>query len=99
MLFCLRRSFATGNYIGLLIEERMAIGIVKIQIITIKDARNLISNLKAAGYGITHHEAHGANEDVSIIYSIINRNEIHKVEEIVKSTNPKAFYSIEDVNQ
>jgi uncharacterized protein YebE (UPF0316 family) len=95
--FAYAGGFATGNYIGLLIEERMAIGIVKIQIITIKDARNLITNLKSAGYGITHHEAHGANEDVSIIYSIINRNEIHKVEEIVKSTNPKAFYSIEDV--
>lgn len=90
-------GFATGNYIGLIIEEKMAIGIVKIQIITSIDASNLIMNLKAAGYGITHHEAHGGNENVSIIYSIINRNEIQKVEEIVKATNPKAFYSIEDV--
>lgn len=90
-------GFATGNYIGLIIEEKMAIGIVKIQIITSIDASNLIMNLKAAGYGITHHEAHGGNENVSIIYSIINRNEIQKVEEIVKTTNPKAFYSIEDV--
>lgn len=90
-------GFATGNYIGLIIEEKMAIGIVKIQIITSIDASNLIINLKAAGYGITHHEAHGGNENVSIIYSIINRNEIQKVEEIVKTTNPKAFYSIEDV--
>ncbi|HCE58868.1 MAG TPA: hypothetical protein DER09_13825 [Prolixibacteraceae bacterium] len=90
-------GFATGNYIGLIIEEKMAIGIVKIQIITSIDASNLIMNLKTAGYGITHHEAHGGNENVSIIYSIINRNEIQKVEEIVKTTNPKAFYSIEDV--
>jgi uncharacterized protein YebE (UPF0316 family) len=90
-------GFATGNYIGLIIEEKMAIGIVKIQIITSREASNLITNLKAAGYGITHHEAKGGNENVSIIYSIINRNEIQKVEEIVKTTNPKAFYSIEDV--
>jgi uncharacterized protein YebE (UPF0316 family) len=95
--FAYAGGFATGNYIGLLIEERMAIGIVKIQIITSKEASNLITNLKAAGYGLTHHEAKGGNENVSIIYSIINRNEIQKVEEIVKSTNPKAFYSIEDV--
>lgn len=90
-------GFATGNYIGLIIEERMAIGIVKIQIIARSETKHLLSNLKAAGYGFTHHEAQGSNENVSIIYSIINRNEIHKVEEIVKSTNPKAFYSIEDV--
>jgi uncharacterized protein YebE (UPF0316 family) len=95
--FAYAGGFATGNYIGLIIEERMAIGIVKIQIITSKEASNLIMNLKEAGYGITHHEAKGGNENVSIIYSIINRNEIQKVEEIVKTTNPKAFYSIEDV--
>ena len=90
-------GFATGNYIGLIIEERLAMGIVKIQIITRKNASELIINLKNAGYGITHHEAKGGTEEVSIIYSIIKRNEIQKVENIVKATNPKAFYSIEDV--
>lgn len=90
-------GFATGNYIGLILEERLAMGIVKIQIITRKTATELIVNMKKAGYGITHHEAKGGSENVSIIYSIIKRNEIQKVENIVKATNPKAFYSIEDV--
>ncbi|NLB26649.1 MAG: DUF2179 domain-containing protein [Bacteroidales bacterium] len=90
-------GFATGNYIGLLIEERLALGVVKIQIITRMNANELINNLKNAGYGITYHEAKGSNENVSIIYSIIKRSEIQKVENIVKATNPKAFYSIEDV--
>ncbi len=95
--FAYAAGFATGNYIGLIIEERLAMGIVKIQIITRRNARELITNMKNAGYGITHHEAKGSSEDVSIIYSIIKRNEIQKVENIVKETNPKAFYSIEDV--
>lgn len=90
-------GFASGNYIGLLIEERLAMGIVKIQIITRKSAEKLIENLKDAGYGITYHEARGSSETVSIIYSIIKRTEIQTVENIVKTTNPKAFYSIEDV--
>ena len=95
--FAYAGGFATGNYIGLIIEEKLAVGIVKIQIITRKEAGKLISNLKEAGYGITHHEAQGANEKVSIIYSIIKRNEVQNVERIVKATNPNAFYSIEDV--
>jgi uncharacterized protein YebE (UPF0316 family) len=90
-------GFATGNYIGLILEERLAMGIVKIQIITRQNATELIGNLKNAGYGLTHHEAKGGTENVSIIYSIIKRNEIQTVENIVKATNPKAFYSIEDV--
>ena len=90
-------GFASGNYIGLLLEERLAMGIVKIQIITRKSAVDLIKNLTDAGYGITYHEAKGSSEVVSIIYSIIKRNEIPVVEKIVNATNPKAFYSIEDV--
>jgi len=90
-------GYATGNYFGLKLEEKLAMGIVKIQIITRKEASVLINNLKAAGYGLTHHQAQGGTENVSIIYSIIKRNEIQRVEEIVKTTNPKAFYSVEDV--
>jgi uncharacterized protein YebE (UPF0316 family) len=90
-------GFAAGNYVGLTLEERLAFGIVKMQIITRKNAEKLIENLREAGYGITHHEAKGSAENVSIIYSIIKRAEIKKVEGIIKSTNPKAFYSVEDI--
>lgn len=90
-------GFGMGNYVGLRVEEKLAVGIVKIQIITRKKAGKLIEKLGEAGYGITHHEANGSSESVSIIYSIIKRSEISKVEHIVQSTNPKAFYSIEDV--
>lgn len=90
-------GFAAGNYVGLCIEERLAVGIVKIQIITRKSAKKLIENLIDAGYGITHHEAQGSAEKVSIIYSVINRKEVDKVQDIVNKTNPMAFYSVEDV--
>jgi len=90
-------GFAAGNFIGLFIEQKLAMGIVKLQIITRKKAEKLVENLREAGYGITYHEAKGSTENVSIIYSIIKRSEIKKVEDIVKSTNPKAFYSVEDV--
>jgi uncharacterized protein YebE (UPF0316 family) len=90
-------GFATGNLVGLLLEQKLAMGIVKIQIITAKEANLLIDALKKAGYGITHQEAQGSTEKVSIIYSIIKRSELARVEEIIRSYNPRAFYSIEDV--
>lgn len=95
--FAFAGGFAAGNYVGLRIEERLAVGIVKIQIITREKADQLIENLKNDGYGITYHDAKGSNDFVSIIYSIIKRTQIQKVEDIVKTTNPNAFYSIEDV--
>lgn len=90
-------GFATGNYIGMIIEEKLAVGIIQLQIITRVDAHKLIEKLKAEGYGITHQEAHGAVEEVSIIYSIIKRNDLSKVDKIIRTYNPNAFYSIADV--
>jgi uncharacterized protein YebE (UPF0316 family) len=90
-------GFATGNYIGLIIEEKLAFGIVQLQIITRKSADNLIAKLKALGYGITYHDAHGATEKVAVIYTIIKRTEVNRVVEIMRTYNPMAFYSIEDV--
>lgn len=90
-------GFAIGNWVGLILEEKLAMGIIKIQIITRKEATQLISALKDAGYGITHHDAHGANGIVSIIHTIVKRNDLHKVEAIIRTYNPKAFYSTEDI--
>ncbi|MGF7139142.1 DUF2179 domain-containing protein [Roseimarinus sediminis] len=90
-------GFATGNYLGLFIEEKMAMGVVKIQVITAKAATDLLAKLKAAGYGITHHEANGANGKVSILYSIVNRSDVALVIDLIRTYNPNAFYSIEDV--
>ncbi|NLB34290.1 MAG: DUF2179 domain-containing protein [Elusimicrobia bacterium] len=95
--FAYAAGFATGNYIGLIVEERLAMGIVKIQFIVRKNASELMENLKKAGYGIVCHDAVGGREEVHIIYSIIKRNEIEKVENIVRAIAPKAFYSIEEV--
>ena len=90
-------GFATGNYIGMIIEEKLAVGIVQLQIITRAGAHHLIEKLKSQGYGITHQEAHGATEEVSVIYSIIKRTDIPPVVEIIRTYNPNAFYSIADV--
>lgn len=90
-------GYATGNYIGLKLEEKLAMGIVKIQIITRKTADELIEKMKAKGYGLTYHDAKGGSEDVSIIYSIVKRTELPKVVEQIKTYNPNAFYTIEDV--
>jgi uncharacterized protein YebE (UPF0316 family) len=90
-------GFATGNYIGMIIEEKLAMGIVQLQIITRADAHKLIEKLKAEGYGITHQEAHGAVEEVSVIYSIIKRTDLQRVIELICTYNPNAFYSIADV--
>ncbi len=90
-------GFAVGNYLGMIIEEKMAVGIVQLQIITRRDAQDLIEKLKVEGYRITHIDAIGSVEEVSVIYSIVKRAELSRIITIIRKYNPKAFYSIADV--
>ncbi len=90
-------GFATGNYIGIKIEERIAFGKVLLRIITRKSAQGLIKILSDNHFGVTHIPAEGSRGPVSVIYSVVERKNVAKVIAIIKEFNPKAFYSIEDV--
>lgn len=90
-------GFATGNYLGLRIEQKLALGIHMFRIITQKDATSLIKSMKEHGFGVTVIEAEGKDGGVHIIYSIVKRSDNQKVVEIVNKFNPQAFYTIENV--
>jgi len=92
-------GFATGNFVGILIDERLSIGIVGVRIITRYDATELVNALKKSNFGITVVDAEGAKGKVKIIYTIVNRQNIQRVIRIVKQYNPRAFYSIEDIRK
>jgi len=90
-------GFAAGNYVGLIIEEKLAVGVVRLQIITRANADQLIAKLRESGYGITYHEANGSEGKVAVIYSVIKRSNINRVIKLISTYNPNAFYSVEDV--
>ena len=90
-------GFAIGNLVGIVIEEKLSIGTVGIRIITRQDAGELVNALKKSNYGITVVDAEGSKGKVKIIFSVINRQNIKKVINLVKHYNPKAFYHIEDI--
>ena len=90
-------GFAAGNYVGICIEEKLAVGLFIIRVITSSDASALIQALRQEGYGVTSQVADGSSGKVNVLYSVIQRSEIQKVISMVKKFNRKAFYSIEDV--
>jgi uncharacterized protein YebE (UPF0316 family) len=90
-------GFAMGNYVGLIIEEKLAIGFQVIRIITGRDSTPLIEKLRSCGYGVTTILAEGKDGKVHIIFSIVKRADVKDVIEIIHVFNPKSFYSIEDI--
>ena len=89
-------GFATGNYIGIMIENKISIGKVIIRAITRVEAAELVTFLRSKGFSITVVDANGMTGSVQIIFMIVERRDIEYVVKLIKEHNPKAFYSIED---
>lgn len=90
-------GFAVGNYVGILIEERIAIGNQIIRIITQHDASELVDYLREQGYVVTSIEATGESGPVKLIFTVAKRRKLEAVIRVIKRFNPNAFYTIEDV--
>lgn len=90
-------GFATGNFVGMIIEEKLAMGILMIRVFAHERGPELVQTLNVNGYGATVVEAHGARERVDLIYTIVQRNELAKVLGVVQEFNSKLFYTVEDV--
>lgn len=90
-------GFAMGTFVGIYVVEKLSLGVVLIRIITRKDASELLLYLHSENYGVTTVDALGATGMVKVIYTVLKRQDLHHVIEIIKTYNPQAFYTIEDV--
>ena len=90
-------GFATGNLVGIFVEERLAMGKVVLRIISQKDISELVNHLRSCGHGVTTADAEGATGSVKLVLTIIDRNKIKSVVQSIDHYHPKSFYSIEDV--
>src|SRR4030042_5536128 len=95
--FAYAAGFAAGNFIGIVVKEKISLGVELIRIITSKEATDLIRALRERGYGITYITANGSQGEVGIIYSIIKRSDLKEFVEFMKKLNHNAFYTIEDI--
>jgi len=90
-------GFAMGTLIGMLIEEKISLGHTSVRIITNEDPSRLVDYLRSQNYGVTTVDGQGATGQVKMVFSIIRRQDLVTVVEVIKKFNPAAFYSIEDV--
>lgn len=90
-------GFAAGTLLGMMIEEKLSLGLVIIRVITRKDATGLLQHLHEHNYGFTSIDAEGSRGRVKILFMVLKRQHLREVIEVIKSYQPTAFYSIEDV--
>jgi uncharacterized protein YebE (UPF0316 family) len=95
--FAYAGGFAIGNLVGIMIEEKLSIGLVLLRLITRHDNKELIDYLKSQNYGVTTHDAEGVKGPVKIIFAVIRRKDLHCVVDHINQIHPHTFYSVEDV--
>lgn len=91
-------GFTLGNFLGILLEEKLAMGSVGIHMITHQDASRLIESLRACDYGVTRIEAEGATGPVHVVYTVIKRKDLERVLTIARQFHPNVFYSVDDLH-
>ena len=90
-------GFAMGTYVGLRIENRLALGLQVLRIIISENWQPLVDALQKHNLGVTVIDGHGVKGPVKIIFTIVKRKDITLVRNVLKKINPQAFYSIEDI--
>ena len=90
-------GYAAGNFIGIMVENKIAFGYVLLRIYSKKDGQQLVQLLNENNFGSTYIKGQGAISEVTIIETVINRKSQQKVSSIIDSFDPNAFYLIADI--
>jgi len=90
-------GFAIGTFVGMILEEKLALGYELIRVVTRADADPLTEELRKRGYHVTVVEGEGKEGDVGILFIVNKRKVIREIIQVIKYYNPNAFYTVEDV--
>ncbi len=90
-------GFATGNVVGMWLEDKLAIGFVEIRVISPNWGAAILEVLRENNYAVTEIPGRGKDGMVSVITSSIRRSQVHDFEKLVKDVDQDVFMTTEDV--
>lgn len=92
-------GFASGIFVGMIIEEKIAYGKVIVRIITRSEVNILIDYLNAQQYRYTHVNAEGPEGHENLVFTVLERDHLEDLLYYLKDILPTAFYTVEKVNR
>ena len=89
-------GFTMGTVVGLWIEEKLAIGIATMRIVTEHVGAGLAERLRAIGCGVTEFAANGAKGPVEVVFTVVRRRQVREAVAAVEEWDADAFITIEE---
>ena len=93
--YCL--GYASGNYIGSKLEEKLSIGRLLVQIIVKEVKCGIVDTLRDAGFGVTIFEGEGMDGSSYMLNVITERKKVKELKEIINKQDCGAFLTTMDV--
>lgn len=92
-------GFSLGNYIGITIEGKIAVGLASIQVVVNEEEGEVLADiLRDSGFGVTILEGKGKGDSKkSLLFVQLKRKRISEAVRTVKSFNDTAFITVNDV--
>lgn len=90
-------GYATGTYVGMLVESKLAFGVLLYRIFSKEEGSQLIRMLSENGFGATLVEGKGSIGKVDVVEIVVARKQMKEVENLIKDFDQNAFYVTEDI--
>lgn len=92
-------GFAAGNFVGITIENKIALGNLSAQII-LKTSNNqeLVDQLRQNGFGVTIMEGQGIEGPREVLTVALNRKDLTKLKNLVDSVDQKAYITVNSIS-
>jgi len=91
-------GFGTGNVVGMMIENKIAVGFLQLQIISSSRGVAIAERLREEGYAATEFAGRGRNGTVNMIIASVMRKNLKVVKEIIQEVDDEAFITAENLN-
>lgn len=92
-------GYAMGTFVGMTIEEKLALGRVLVRVITPVPLPNLLEYMKDNDFRFTSVGAEGRYGKVNLLFTVMKRDVLPEFIKKVKASDSKAFYTIESVKK
>jgi uncharacterized protein YebE (UPF0316 family) len=90
-------GFGVGVIVGMIFEERLAIGFGQMRVISSTKGQALAAALRAKGYAVTELPGRGKDGMVTVLNLTVRRKDVEEVQKVVRGVDEAAFITIEDV--
>lgn len=98
-VFIYAAAFSLGNYVGVTIESKIAVGLASIQVVVSEETGQILAEiLRDESYGVTIIEGKGKDDNKKILLFIqLKRKKIPDAVKIIKQTAPQAYITVNDI--